>query len=78
LIWKFETNGIFIVKSMYAVINFKGIEPVHVHSVWKVKAPPKMDFFMWLLAHRKILARDNRVKRENVDDLTCSVMSLKP
>jgi hypothetical protein len=56
---------------MYAVINFKGIVPVHVHLAWKIKVPPKIHFFLWLLAHRKTLTRDNLVKRQNVDDLTC-------
>jgi hypothetical protein len=71
LIWKFESNGVFTVKSMYAVINFKGVLPVYVHFVWDIKVPPKIHFFLWLLAHRKNLTRDNLVKRQNVDDLTC-------
>jgi hypothetical protein len=33
--WKFEPNGFFSVKSMYAIINYRGIMPVHVHLVWK-------------------------------------------
>jgi hypothetical protein len=53
LIWKFETNGVFTVKSMYAMINFKGILPVNVHLVWDIKVPPKIHFFLWMLAHRK-------------------------
>jgi hypothetical protein len=39
--------------------------------VWDIKVPPKIHFFLWLLAHRKNLTRDNLVKRQNVDDLTC-------
>jgi hypothetical protein len=70
LIWKFETSGMFTVKSTYVVINFKGIIPVNVHLVWDIKIPPKIHFFLWLLAHRKNLTRDNLVKRQNVDDLT--------
>jgi hypothetical protein len=71
LVWKLEANGIFSVKSMYAVVNFRGILPVSVHSVWKIKVPPKIHFFLWLIAHNKLLTRDNLVKRQNVDDLTC-------
>jgi hypothetical protein len=56
---------------MYVVIKFKGILPVNVHLVWDIKVPPKIHFFLWLLAHRKNLTRDNLVKRQNVDDLSC-------
>jgi hypothetical protein len=71
LVWKFEANGLFSVKSMYTIINFRGVLPISVHSVWKVKVPPKIHFFLWLIAHNKLLTRDNLVKRQNVDDLTC-------
>jgi hypothetical protein len=43
---------------------------VHVHSVWKLKIPPKIHFFLWLVVHNKILTRNNLVKRQSVDDLT--------
>jgi hypothetical protein len=47
LIWKFEANGLFSVKSMCDVINFRGVAPVNIHSVWKIKVPPKIHFFLW-------------------------------
>jgi hypothetical protein len=56
---------------MYAVVNFGGIKPVDIQCVWKIKVPPKIHFFLWLLFHNKLLTRDNLVKRQNVDDLTC-------
>jgi hypothetical protein len=71
LICKFEANGLFSVKSMYVIINFRGVMPVNVHCVWKVKVPPKIHFFLWLIAHNKLLTRDNLCKRQHVDDLTC-------
>jgi hypothetical protein len=42
-----------------------------VHSVWKLKLPPKIHFFLWLVVHKKNLTRDNLVKWQSVDDLTC-------
>jgi hypothetical protein len=50
---------------------FVGVLPISVHSVWKIKVPPKIHFFLWLIAQNKLLTRDNLVKRQNVDDLTC-------
>jgi hypothetical protein len=32
LIWMWEPNGIYSVRSMYVVINFRGILPVNIHS----------------------------------------------
>jgi hypothetical protein len=71
LIWKWEANGVYSVKSLYAVVNFGGVQTIDIHSVWKIKVPPKIHFFLWLLFHNKLLTRDNLVKRQNVDDLTC-------
>ena len=71
ILWKFESKGVFSVRSMYAVINFRGITPTHVHALWKIKVPPKIHFFLWLVSHNKLLTRDNLVKRQRVDDLSC-------
>jgi hypothetical protein len=71
LIWIWKASGSYSVKSMYDVIKFGGITPVNIHCVWKLKVPQKIDFFLWLLFHNKLLTRDNLVKRQNVDDLTC-------
>ena len=53
------------------VVDFRGVAPVYFHAVWKVKVPPKIHFFLWLVSHNKLLTRDNLVKRQNVDDTTC-------
>jgi hypothetical protein len=71
LIWKWEANGLYSVKSMYVVVNFGGIKPVDIHCVCKIKVPQKFTFFLWLLFHNKLLTKDNLVKRQSVDDLTC-------
>lgn len=33
IIWKLESNGVYSVKSMYAFMNFRGIQPVHISIV---------------------------------------------
>jgi hypothetical protein len=45
LIWKWEASGVYSVKSLYAMVNFGGIQTVDIHCVWKVKVPPKIHFF---------------------------------
>jgi hypothetical protein len=39
--------------------------------MWKIKVPPRIYVFMWLLANGKVLTRDNLAKRRHVDDSTC-------
>ena len=71
LIWKLESNGKYSVRSMYAMVNFRGISPVHIPDIWKNHVPPNILIFLWLLAHNKILLRENLAKRQNLIVLTC-------
>jgi hypothetical protein len=63
LIWKFENKGVYTVSSMYVVINFRGVTPAHIPSLWKLKIPTRVHVFLWLLANSKLLTRDNLSKR---------------
>ena len=40
LIWKFNSNGLYSTQSLYKVVNFRGVHPVLVSSVWDIKVPP--------------------------------------
>jgi hypothetical protein len=71
VIWKIEAKGTYSASSLYAIINFRGVVPVHIPIVWKLHVPPRLHVFLWLLANNKPLSRDNLVKRQNVPDLTC-------
>jgi hypothetical protein len=71
LIWKFESKGVYSVSSLYAIVNFRGIMPVHISSVWKLKILPRVHVFLWLLFYNKLLTRDNLHKRQKVPDLCC-------
>jgi hypothetical protein len=71
LIWKFTSNGSYSSQSLYKIINFRGITPVRSPSIWQLKIPPRVQFFLWLLINKKVLTRDNLPKRQNVVDKTC-------
>jgi hypothetical protein len=71
LIWKFSSNGSYSSQSLYRVINSRGVMPVHSPSIWSLKIPPRVQFFLWLLTNNKNLTRDNLAKRQHVEDKTC-------
>jgi hypothetical protein len=61
LIWKFSSNGVYSVQSLYKVINFRGIKPILVSSILEVN-------FSWILSKNKLLTRDNLGKRRKVEN----------
>jgi hypothetical protein len=71
VICKFDSKGVYSVISLYAIVNFRGIMPVHIPAAWRVKVQPRVHVLLWLLANNKLLTRDNLVKRQHVPDLRC-------
>jgi hypothetical protein len=67
----FNTSRVYSSQSLYKVINFRGIKTVHVPSLWPIKIPPRVHFFLWQLINNKVLTRDNLVKRRKVEDPSC-------
>lgn len=50
LIWSYVTNGVYSSKSMYALVNFRGIQPIYLSAVWDIKIPPRVQIFLWLFS----------------------------
>jgi hypothetical protein len=71
LIWTFNSKGTYSSQSLYKVINFRGIKSIFVPAVWRLKVPPRVHFFLWLLSKNKVLTRDNLSIRRKVDDPSC-------
>jgi hypothetical protein len=46
LICQYDSNGVYSSQSMYALVNFRGVKPVHLHAVWKLKIPPRVQVFL--------------------------------
>jgi hypothetical protein len=70
-VWEFHSSGTYSVSSFYAVINNRGVVPIHTPAVWRLHVPPRLQVFLWLFANNKILTRDNLAKRRPLNDLTC-------
>jgi hypothetical protein len=71
VIWKFDSKGVYSVSSLYAIVNFRGVMPVHIPTVWRIKVQSRVHVFLWLLANNKLLSRDNLAKRQHVPDSSC-------
>jgi len=71
MMWQFSSKGVYNVLSLYKIINFRGIQPVLVSSIWDIKVPPRVQYFLWLLSKNRLLTRDNLSKRRKVDDPSC-------
>lgn len=57
--WKYNSKGVYTVKSFYEIINFRGIIPPHAPAIWHLKIPPRAQIFIWLVCNNKVLTRDN-------------------
>lgn len=75
LIWVYESKGTYSTQSLYAVINFRGVIPVYTPAVWKVMVPPRIQFFLWLLANNKLMTIDNLKGRGIIKPPECMFCS---
>lgn len=66
LIWQYESKGIYSAKSLYDVVNFRGVQPVYSPAVWSIKVPPGFRGF-----YGKILICDNLRKCGIAKPLEC-------
>ncbi|BFG33690.1 hypothetical protein CerSpe_199640 [Prunus speciosa] len=73
-IWKPAADGIFTVKSAYELLfaETSEVDPFW-QSVWKLKIPPKLKIFAWLLYQGKVLSNDQRAKRHLTLDPSCLI-----
>ena len=71
IIWQYDSKGKYSVQSLYSVVSFRGVTPVHVPAVWKLIIPPRIHIFLWLLSRNKLLTRDNLGKKRELQDQTC-------
>ena len=67
----FHSSGVYSVRSFYAIVNNRGVIPVHSPAVWNLRVPPRLHIFLWLLSKNKLLTRDNLAKRRHVEDASC-------
>lgn len=70
-------NDIFSVKSIYGLI-YKcefGHENIW-HFIWKIKVPPKLNTFLWLISIGKLLSNEQWARRGLTSDSSCNSCSI--
>ncbi|CAL8155059.1 unnamed protein product [Prunus armeniaca] len=67
-------NGMFTVKTAYELLVARHgwSDPLWEH-LWRLKVPPKLKFFLWLVCYGKILSNEHRYKRQLTLDPSCSI-----
>jgi hypothetical protein len=58
MIWNLSKRGIFEVKSFYTRLITRERLPFPWKSIWRVKAPVRVAFFVWIVALGKFLTMD--------------------
>lgn len=61
--WKWTPSSQFSVSSYYHAFIHAPTIRSQVHKIWKIKAPPRMQVFSWLMMQNKVLTIDNLMKR---------------
>ena len=70
ILWKFEKNMKFSVKSLYNAVTSSDAGPSH-KIIWKGKVPPKIKIFIWLMINNAVLTKDNLIKRRWSGNPSC-------
>jgi hypothetical protein len=62
-VWSWIGNGKFSVKSVYMHLTKEGRDK-KFRVIWKSKIHEKIKIFIWLVAHKSILTKDNMLRRK--------------
>jgi hypothetical protein len=68
--WKWTPNKQFSVKLVYLHLT-RDENRVAYREIWKAKIPLKIKIFMWMVAQRAILTKDNLIARNWQGDPNC-------
>ncbi|CAL8098739.1 unnamed protein product [Prunus armeniaca] len=72
-IWSVTSDGMFSVKFAYGILfrNFGRSDP-GLDILWKLRVPPKLKFFFWLVLKGRILTNEQRARRQLTSDPSCN------
>ncbi|KAG7576302.1 Ribonuclease H domain [Arabidopsis thaliana x Arabidopsis arenosa] len=77
LSWQETTNGVFSVRSAYALLKQENEQVPCMErffkQVWAVKAPERVRVFIWLVTHQVIMTNMERMRRHIGESAICQV-----
>lgn len=75
--WWWEHSGKFTVRSIYKLLNFRGVNDNKYAIIWSLSLLPKIRIFLWLLLNNRILTKNNLRKRGWDGDIKCQFCPLQ-
>lgn len=69
--WRWTSNQLFTVKSLYLFLTDAGCRDPTSQSIWKLKTPSKIKIFVWLLLRNRLLTNDRLRTPTGPEEETC-------
>jgi hypothetical protein len=74
-----DTSGKLFTSALYAVLKSRGAKAGSANSAfWRTCAPPRVQFFGWLLVHGWVQCETSLLQRKVVQDSTCELCNREP
>ncbi|CAN1179214.1 Putative ribonuclease H protein At1g65750 [Linum perenne] len=73
-VWGGEQNGRFSIRSAYELLQSSQVvsqDPIW-KKIWSWSGPSRIQFFIWLTGHGKLLSNSERVRRHIASDASCN------
>ncbi|KAJ1689899.1 hypothetical protein LUZ63_014054 [Rhynchospora breviuscula] len=74
-VWKWSTTGNYSSASTYHILADPGLRSPYHSILWKLKVPPKVRIFLWLVLLDRILTQQNLMLRNWPTISTCKCCS---
>ncbi len=74
--WRWTKTECFSVKSLYAFLQDGGVSDGCSTHLWRTRGPLKVKVFGWLLLKRRLLTKDNLLKRGWTGDPECALCGM--
>ncbi|CAN1301181.1 Putative ribonuclease H protein At1g65750 [Linum perenne] len=74
LVWGLEVNGSFSVRSAYLLLsgNIGVNSDCFWNRLWKWNGPNKINHFLWIASHKRLLTNEERSRRHLTNQVNCS------